>query len=94
MLEDNDFVKLRQLCDSYYQRQIDFASYRAQRKDILDKLEAELNRLPTTVPPSANTTQPRPKLERHTREEFAGDEQMNDESNVFPHNDPENHQEQ
>lgn len=89
MLEDNDFVKLRQLCDSYYQRQIDFASYRAQRKDILDKLEAELNRLPATAP-SVNTTQPRPKLERQAREELEGDEQMNNELQVFPRKHPEN----
>lgn len=83
MLQDNDFVKLRQLCDLYYQRQLDFASYRAQRREILDKLEAELNQ-PAASVPTPVTTQPHPRLERKQREQFADEEDMNNEDSVFP----------
>lgn len=91
MLQDNDFVKLRQLCDLYYQRQLDFASYRAQRREILDKLEAELNQAFAPAAPTPITTQPHPRLERNARERFADDENIDKEDSVFPEDHPENH---
>jgi hypothetical protein len=62
MLQHDDFMKLRKLCDLYYQRQIDFVSYREQRREILDRIERELNRTPS-VEHKVNDTQPRPRLE-------------------------------
>ena len=62
MNEENDFIKLRQLSSLYYQRQIDFVSYRMQRKEILDRLERDLNYLPDDVR-LENITQPKPKRE-------------------------------
>lgn len=67
MIDANDFVRLRQLCDIYYQRQIDFESYRIQRKEILDRIEGELNHLSNSVP-AENITQPKPIVDRDEEE--------------------------
>ena len=75
MNEENEYKKLRQLCNFYYQRQIGFDTYRSQRKLILDKIEDELNR---------TTDAGNSPVITHRKSKF--EQQENDEVSLFPRN--------